>query len=120
MKICGIDIERMKDVLFAVKVKTQLNAAFGLYCNTDYEKEKCETIDFCIALLNRITAESGNKTLCEIIYDIMKERNKSKFYTNKAKWIERENSFMCSNCYGHTVLATDYCPFCGKEMEIEQ
>ena len=120
MKICGIDIEKMKDVLYSVKVKTQLNSAFGLYTDTDHEKTKCETIDFCIALLNRITVESGNKTLCEIIYDIIKEKNKSKFYTNKAKWIKRYDCLMCSNCYAYSTKWTNYCPDCGKEMEKEQ
>lgn len=118
MKICGIDIEEMKRALNSIKVKIQLNGAFGLYTDTDCEKTKCETIDFCIALLNKITAEDGNKTLCEIIYDIIKEKNKSKFAINDACWITvpQDYSFKCSHCGKHNGSETEFCPHCGSRM----
>lgn len=118
MKIVGLNIEKMKDVLYAVKVKTQLNGAFGLYTDTDYEKAKCETIDFCIALLNRITVEEGNKTLSDIIYDIIKEKNKRKFAINDACWIDvpQDYSFKCSHCCERSSSPTAFCPHCGSRM----
>ena len=118
MKICGIDIEKMKGTLNAIKVRTQLNNAFGLCGDADYAKTKCETIDFCIALLNKITAEEGNKTLSEIIYDIIKEKNKSKYAINDACWITvpQDYSFKCSHCGKHSGSETDFCPHCGSRM----
>lgn len=35
-------------------------------------------------------------------------------------WDEEMGGYICSACEGYSVFATNYCPYCGSKMEINE
>ena len=68
----------------------------------------------------RLLANSIGKTNTYLQTEVLRMPSVTPQEPRKGHWIDSSNGWMCSECNKDNTFDTNYCPFCGAEMKMNE